>query len=46
MSKLVLFVSGVVFGIYIDQTYNLPKISLLVNKIKNDIKKYEKPTQN
>lgn len=43
MSKLVVLLSGIVLGIYIDQNYDLPKISLLVNKIKNDIKKYEKP---
>ncbi len=42
MSKFMIFISGIVVGVYIDQTYTLPRISSIINKINNDIKKYEK----
>ena len=44
MTKLVLFLSGVFVGVYIDQYYTLPKLNILLSKFKNEIKKYEKPS--
>lgn len=44
MTKLVLFLSGVIVGVYIDQYYTLPKINILLSKLKNELRKYEKPS--
>ena len=42
MNKLFYFVSGLLVGIYIDQNYTIPKISSYIDKLKSDLKKYEK----
>jgi hypothetical protein len=42
MNKLFYFVSGILVGIYIDQNYIVPKISNYIDKLKSDVKKYEK----
>lgn len=43
MTKLVIFLSGIFVGVYIDQYYRLPKLNVLFSKFKNEVKKYEKP---
>jgi hypothetical protein len=42
MTKLVLFLSGVFVGVYIDQYYTLPKLNVLFSTFKKELKKYEK----
>jgi hypothetical protein len=36
------FIAGVVVGVYIGQTYNVPKINKVINEIKKKIKDMEK----
>lgn len=42
MSKLIIFLSGIVVGIYIDQSYKVPSINKYVETIKETLKKHEK----
>jgi hypothetical protein len=39
---MLIFLSGVLTGIFIDQTYKVPQVSQLINKIKDELKKHEK----
>ena len=42
MSKLFVFVSGIVVGIYIDQSYKVPSIKNYIDGVKEIIKKHER----
>jgi hypothetical protein len=42
MSNFFTFISGIVIGIYIDQSYKIPKINLLIDKSIDYIKSLEK----
>ena len=43
MTRIILLMTGIVVGIYIDQTYKLPNLNNWIKKFKNDLQKYEKP---
>ncbi len=43
MAKIMVLVTGIIVGIYIDQTYKLPNLNNWIKKFKNDLQKYEKP---
>lgn len=42
MSKLLVFVSGIMIGIYLDQSYKVPSINKYVQDIKDILKRHEK----
>ena len=42
MSYLSVFSIGVVFGVYLEQNYNLPPVSVLLEKGKDYLKSIEK----
>ena len=42
MSPVFIFLSGVLTGIFIDQTYKVPQVSQFINKIKDELRKHEK----
>jgi hypothetical protein len=42
MTSYLLFFSGMALGIYIDQTYSVPKIKTFIDKLSKEVKKYEK----
>ena len=46
MSKLVVFVTGLLIGAYTAQTYNIPKVTVLIHTVRTKISEYEntKPT--
>lgn len=41
MKSLTIFILGVAAGVYIDQTYNLPRVSTFVNHAINQARKLE-----
>ena len=41
MSKCFVFVTGLISGVYIAQTYKIPKVSTIVKKIFTKISEYE-----
>lgn len=43
MTRVMFIVTGIIVGIYIDQTYKLPNLNNLLKKFKTDLQKYEKP---
>jgi hypothetical protein len=42
MTKFILFAGGVILGVYIDQTYKVPKIQTIISKISDELKKHQK----
>lgn len=42
MSNFFFFTSGIVFGVYMDQKYNLPKVSTLIDNGVKYLKSIEK----
>jgi hypothetical protein len=42
MSNLFFFTGGIVLGVYLDQKYDLPKVSLMVDKGVEYLKSIEK----
>ena len=42
MSKMLTFIAGLIAGVYIDQAYKLPKLSIIINKSKKYIESLEK----
>lgn len=43
MTNIIVLVSGIIIGVYLDQTYKLPNFNNLIKKFNTDLKKYEKP---
>lgn len=43
MTRVIFLVTGIIVGIYIDQTYKLPNLNNWLKKFKTDLQKYEKP---
>ena len=42
MSKMLTFIAGFIAGVYIDQLYKLPRLSIIINKSKEYIESLEK----
>jgi len=42
MNHLLLLVSGIIIGVYIDQNYKVPNMNTYVKKIKETLKSHEK----
>ena len=42
MNNSFFFLSGTLMGIYMAQTYDLPKINIMANKLQNYLKSIEK----
>ena len=42
MNNFIIFLSGIVVGIYIDQSYKVPSINKYVKNVEETLKKHEK----
>ena len=45
MSRFVLFVSGIITGVYIAQNYNVPEVKVVLKNLNLKLSEYEKKNE-